>query len=254
MESPENASALWRCLLLDSFHGWGSIFLYRGKINKKNDIKLHVSWWQWRLKDVGESHLTEQLTEREWRRPLTWLDRFRDAVLLPASWGDENIQPHVGNRRWNILTSSDYRSFYERSPANVYFSLVKAVLDHVRGRKTFELNIYTSVVFDSSASALLNRSIRPNSPLRRHTWPPSRCWPSPPSPPASSASEGPSRRRCSWQRRTPAGPERPWRSSPSGTCRWLWRTGSWAGSLSGGCWWLSLSARWWCLRSEKGKS
>lgn len=42
--------------------------------------------------------LDKQLTEREWRRPLTWLDRFRDAVLLPASWGDENIQPHVGNK------------------------------------------------------------------------------------------------------------------------------------------------------------
>lgn len=37
----------------------------------------------------------KQLTEREWRRPLTWLDRFRDAVLLPASWEDENIQPHL---------------------------------------------------------------------------------------------------------------------------------------------------------------
>lgn len=94
----------------------GKYFSYRGKINKKNEIKLHVSWWQWQLKDVEESHLTEQLTEREWRSPLTWLDRFRDAVLLPASWGDENIQPHVGNRRWNVLTSIDYRSFNERSP------------------------------------------------------------------------------------------------------------------------------------------
>lgn len=90
------------CCLIHSMDG-EIFFLYRGKINKKNEIKLHVSWWQWWLKDVEESHLTEQLTEREWRRPLTWLDRFRDAVLLPASWGDESIQPHVGNRRWNIL-------------------------------------------------------------------------------------------------------------------------------------------------------
>lgn len=49
-----------------------------------------------------------QLTEREWRRPLTWLDRFRDAVLLPASWGDENIQPHVGNKYLKI----DFFSFF----------------------------------------------------------------------------------------------------------------------------------------------
>lgn len=119
------------------------VFLYRGKMNKiKNEIKLHVSWWQWRLKDVEESHSTDQLTEREWRRPLTWLDRFRDAVLLPASWGDENIQAHVGNRRWNIVTSIDFRSFYARSRANVYFTLVKAVLVRVGGKKqTFDLNI-----------------------------------------------------------------------------------------------------------------
>lgn len=51
------------------------------------------SWWRcWRVS------LDKQLTEREWRRPLIWLDRFRDAVLLPASWGDEHIQPHVRNK------------------------------------------------------------------------------------------------------------------------------------------------------------
>lgn len=82
----------------------------------------------------------------------------------------------------------------------------------------------------------LTPSTNPNSPLRRHTWLPSRCWLSPPSPPASFASEGPSRRRCSWRRRTRAGPGRPWRNSPSGTCRWPWRRGSWAMSPSSGCW------------------
>lgn len=45
--------------------------------------------------DLKPSLVGQKLTEREWRRPLTWLDRFRDAVLLPASWGDENIQHRV---------------------------------------------------------------------------------------------------------------------------------------------------------------
>lgn len=48
--------------------------------------------------DPKPSLMGQQLTEREWRRPLTWLDRFRDAVLLPASWGDENIQHRVGSK------------------------------------------------------------------------------------------------------------------------------------------------------------
>lgn len=47
--------------------------------------------------DLKPSLMGQKLTEREWRRPLTWLDRFRDAVLLPASWGDENIQHRGGN-------------------------------------------------------------------------------------------------------------------------------------------------------------
>lgn len=51
--------------------------------------------------------LNKQLTECEWRRPLTWLDRFRDAVLLPASWRDENIQPHVGKKYLKIDFSSE---------------------------------------------------------------------------------------------------------------------------------------------------
>lgn len=50
--------------------------------------------------DLKSSLMGRKLTEREWRRPLTWLDRFRDAVLLPASWGDENIQRRVGNKYW----------------------------------------------------------------------------------------------------------------------------------------------------------
>lgn len=76
---------------------------------------------------------------------------------------------------------------------------------------------------------------------------PGRYLPSEPSLPVSSASEDPFRRRCSWQRRIPAEPGRRTRSSPSGTCLWLWRRGSWAESLWGGCWWWSWSAQWWSL-------
>lgn len=72
------------------YHMDGEIFLHQGKRKR-----IHVCWW-WRR--IEGSHWTKQLTEREWRRPLTWLDRFRDAVLLPASWGDEDFQPHVGNK------------------------------------------------------------------------------------------------------------------------------------------------------------
>lgn len=46
-----------------------------------------------------------ELTEREWRRPLTWLDRFRDAVLLPASWEDGNIQPQITGNGERILAA-----------------------------------------------------------------------------------------------------------------------------------------------------
>lgn len=92
------------CCLIHSMDG-EIVFELRQNEEGKNEIKVHVSWWQWRLGDVEGSHLTEQLTEREWRRPLTWLDRFRDAVLLPASWGNENIQPYLGNRRWSSLTN-----------------------------------------------------------------------------------------------------------------------------------------------------
>lgn len=49
--------------------------------------------------DLKPSLMGQKLTEREWRSPLTWLDRFRDAVLLPASWGDENIQ-HRGGKKY----------------------------------------------------------------------------------------------------------------------------------------------------------
>lgn len=102
MNTPENVAMSWRCLLsLDSFHGWGNIFLHYGKKeNQTHPCQLMamaaLTQGYWRVS------LDKQLTEREWRRPLTWLDRFRDAVLLPASWGDENIQPHVGNKYLKI--------------------------------------------------------------------------------------------------------------------------------------------------------
>lgn len=94
------------CCRLNSFHGWGNN-LRRGK-KKKRKWKKHP----WQLMAMAELtqgdwrvSLNKQLTEREWRRPLTWLDRLRDAVRLPASWGDENIQPHSVNKylKTNLL-------------------------------------------------------------------------------------------------------------------------------------------------------
>lgn len=98
MDTPEIMAMSWRCLLsLDSFHGWGNIL----HSSKRKTKKKHPCWLM-AMAELTQGYwrvpLNKQLTEREWRRPLTWLDRFRDAVLLPASWGDENIQPHVGNK------------------------------------------------------------------------------------------------------------------------------------------------------------
>lgn len=56
------------CCLIHSMDGErGGVFFFclffvivvldRGKINQeKNEIKVHVSRWQWRLRDVEESH------------------------------------------------------------------------------------------------------------------------------------------------------------------------------------------------------
>lgn len=87
----------WRCLrLLSSSHGWREYFC----IKAKDSTSMSAD------DDGNLKSLTEQkLTEREWRRPLTWLDRFREAVLLPASWGDEDFQPHVGNKCLKLFFS-----------------------------------------------------------------------------------------------------------------------------------------------------
>lgn len=70
-----------------------------GEINKlKSNRSTSVSTDGYDRVDFKPSLIGQKLTEREWRRPLTWLDRFRDAVLLPASWRDENIQRRVGNK------------------------------------------------------------------------------------------------------------------------------------------------------------
>lgn len=85
----------------------GEIICVEAK-KKKRKWKKHP----WQLMAMAELtqgdwrvSLNKQLTEREWRRPLTWLDRLRDAVRLPASWGDENIQPHSVNKylKTNLL-------------------------------------------------------------------------------------------------------------------------------------------------------
>lgn len=97
MNTPENMAMSWRCLVTWFIPWMEEYFALRQKKikNKKTSMSTdgdELTQGYWRVS------LNKQLTECEWRRPLTWLDRFRDAVLLPASWRDENIQPHVGEK------------------------------------------------------------------------------------------------------------------------------------------------------------
>lgn len=86
------------CRLIHSMDGE---YFLKKNIRRKNEKGKHpcqlMVMVELTKKGTVQSRWTK-LTEREWRRPLTWLDRFRDAVLLPASWGDEHIQPYVGNK------------------------------------------------------------------------------------------------------------------------------------------------------------
>ncbi len=142
------------------------------------------------------------------------IQQWSHGSLASSSWKKKkNISTKISNNKFNILT-----------------------ILHVPFICCFTFYSVFNPFIQKSCQKKNVQSSNPDSPSQRRTWLPSRCWPSLPSPPASFASGGPSRRRCSWRRRTPAGPGRPWRSSPSGTCRWPWRRGSWAASLASGCW------------------